>query len=600
MASMKRTLKLAEPAAPKKKREQRGRHRKEWETRTDEFAGLIQSSKKGPEFSYCVACKTDIKVAASGFYDVRRHFSTDGHIEAVHKAKQFKPISEHFSAKIKDPSPDLCTRAEILFAQFVAEHNLPATVADHFTSLIKEMCPDSKIAKEFSCRRTKTTMIVKHCLAPAYTNPVISKCKTQPFSLMIDESNDRNATKRLVILVRLFDGESTKTRLLDLPELTSGKAASIFEVIDSFFKKNEIPWENCVGFGSDNCNTMIGRKDSVLSRLKGQNPNIFNVGCICHLSSLCIKSGVKLLPFKVDDFLVDIFYFFQHSHKRLQDFKEFQDFTETDQERILKHCPTRWLSLGKVVKRVLNQYDALKSYFTSHDDVEKPGKVKTISNRLNDPMTELVLHFLNFIIPHLDAFNTIFQGEKCMIGDIIPEMKRILRLLLVKYVERKHIGAVKDKLWEIEHTKRDYQHTNDRLDVGLCVKKILQDDDRISPSIQQIFFDSVRNFFEAVVTKMITKFPFEDSILEELVVLDRKKQVDYMHVINLTQAFNVQLDEEKLKEEWDDYQFMMMERELEEMDKIDTDKYWADILKEKTALNQIMQIVKGHFHMLER
>ena len=79
-------------------------------------------------------------------------------------------------------------------------------------------------------------MVIKGCLAPAYTDPVIERCRTQPFSLMIDESNDRSTKKRLVILARFFEGDCSKMRLLDLPELSSGTAAAIFETVDKFMR----------------------------------------------------------------------------------------------------------------------------------------------------------------------------------------------------------------------------------------------------------------------------------------------------------------------------------------------------------------------------
>ena len=55
-------------------------------------------------------------------------------------------------------------RAEIYFSKFVAEHNLPFLVADHFSRLTKVMFPDSKIAEAYSCARTT---IITHALAPA-------------------------------------------------------------------------------------------------------------------------------------------------------------------------------------------------------------------------------------------------------------------------------------------------------------------------------------------------------------------------------------------------------------------------------------------------
>ena len=64
---------------------------------------------------------------------------------------------------------------------------------------------------------------------------------------MIDESNDRNSTKRLVILAHFFEGDCTKEKLLDLPALTSGTAAGISEAVKNVITTSNIPWLNVVG-----------------------------------------------------------------------------------------------------------------------------------------------------------------------------------------------------------------------------------------------------------------------------------------------------------------------------------------------------------------
>ena len=131
---------------------------------------------------------------------------------------------------------------------------------------------------------------------------------------------------------------------------------------------------------------------------------------------------------------MDIFCFFHHSLKQIQEFKACQDFTEVDKDRILKHCPTRWLSLEKVVNRTLSHLPALNSYFASDKDVEKAGKVKYIHDRLHDSMTSLILNFLAFILSHINKFNVIFQTEQCMIENLMPKMDRLLRTFIVKFV----------------------------------------------------------------------------------------------------------------------------------------------------------------------
>ena len=48
--------------------------------------------------------------------------------------------------------------AETLFAQFVAEHNLPFFVVVHHNQLVKQMFPDSRVAEKFCARTNTTTM----------------------------------------------------------------------------------------------------------------------------------------------------------------------------------------------------------------------------------------------------------------------------------------------------------------------------------------------------------------------------------------------------------------------------------------------------------
>ena len=99
----------------------------------------------------------------------------------------------------------------------------------------------------------------------------------------------------------------------------------------------------------------------------------------------------------VDDFFVDIYFHFHQSMKRRATLKEFKVFTDVEHMQVLEDCPTHWLSLRCILERVLTQYPALMAYFTSHDDVEKAGRVKRAMEWLNGPQTKLTLLFLNFL-----------------------------------------------------------------------------------------------------------------------------------------------------------------------------------------------------------
>ena len=52
----------------------------------------------------------------------------------------------------------------------------------------------------------------------------------------------------------------------------------------------------------------------MLSRFRERQPNVFNVGCICHLADLCASSGVKKLSLPVDEFLFDVHFHFDRRY----------------------------------------------------------------------------------------------------------------------------------------------------------------------------------------------------------------------------------------------------------------------------------------------
>ena len=96
---------------------------------------FICASDKGATFAYCKVCNVHVNVSLSGKYDVVRHSKLASH-GTVKKATKTQPQMKSFflTSKTTDLSTSVLT-AEVKFVQFVAEHNLPFSVADHFMKL---------------------------------------------------------------------------------------------------------------------------------------------------------------------------------------------------------------------------------------------------------------------------------------------------------------------------------------------------------------------------------------------------------------------------------------------------------------------------------
>ena len=78
--------------------------------------------------------------------------------------------------------------------------------SDHFTKLLPKLCPDSKIARDFRCGRTKTTSILNEALAPDCTKKVVDMLNEQPYSIMVDEATDLGDVKTLLVMARAYNG----------------------------------------------------------------------------------------------------------------------------------------------------------------------------------------------------------------------------------------------------------------------------------------------------------------------------------------------------------------------------------------------------------
>ena len=197
------------------------------------------------------------------------------------------------------------------------------------------------------CKRTKTAAIVTNALEPHYRAPVVEIARTSSFNLLCNESNERGAEEKLLtILLRLFDPQEGKvvTRHLETVGVTDLTTNGSFDALRHTIHAHGLSFDCMVSFTSDTCNVMKGARNGVIAKLCKEQPKVVNIYCNCHVLNLCVKSAVKALPFKVEELLVNIYYHFHHSVKRIEALKEYADFCSVEFKRVLSHCEPRWLS----------------------------------------------------------------------------------------------------------------------------------------------------------------------------------------------------------------------------------------------------------------
>ena len=97
-------------------------------------------------------------------------------------------------ASAEDGHTNKVTYAEALMVDFIAQHNLSLSVANSLPELIKSMCPDSSIAKDLKCARSKSMAMTKE-LSKVVKESLVDRMKKGPFTISTDGSNDMEKSK---------------------------------------------------------------------------------------------------------------------------------------------------------------------------------------------------------------------------------------------------------------------------------------------------------------------------------------------------------------------------------------------------------------------
>ena len=77
----------------------------------------------------------------------------------------------------------------------LAENNIPIASADKLNTLLLNIFPDSKIAKEYKIGKTKASCILNESLTPHFLQETTQIMKNDFYSLSTDGSNDTGLEK---------------------------------------------------------------------------------------------------------------------------------------------------------------------------------------------------------------------------------------------------------------------------------------------------------------------------------------------------------------------------------------------------------------------
>jgi hypothetical protein len=165
-------------------------------------------------------------------------------------------------------------RIEIKLCSFIAENNLPISIADVLLPLLRDLFPSDQALRDVTLGKQKATNVIRQVLGFYSIQECIVKLKANKFSLIINETTDSSTTSQLAVLAVYFNEDDYRLEiiLIDLIPLKDGTASTIYTSVLECMRERGIPMQNVIGFCADTCNVMFGANHSVSQLLVKDHP----------------------------------------------------------------------------------------------------------------------------------------------------------------------------------------------------------------------------------------------------------------------------------------------------------------------------------------
>ena len=194
---------------------------------------------------YCIPYKRNSTCHHMGLGDVKQHCRTLHHKTMEKSVKNTPKVDSFFTSTASNEVNDSVIRAEVMYTNFIVQHNLSFLTADHLAPMYSKMFPVSMIAKKFRCAWTKITAILNNAIHPALHESLLTYMQNRPFSICNDGSSDSGIKKMNPVCVNIFDTNNSsevQTKFYDIcgtTEVDCSKSKTLFNTLNVKFVKDD-------------------------------------------------------------------------------------------------------------------------------------------------------------------------------------------------------------------------------------------------------------------------------------------------------------------------------------------------------------------------
>ncbi|XP_040275778.1 protein ZBED8-like [Bufo bufo] len=392
------------------------------------FTSIITVGIEKPQ---CVICCEVLSAESMKPNKLKRHFDSKHPSFAGRDTNYFRSKADALKKARLDTGGKYykqnvaAVEASYLVARRIARAMKPHTIGEDLLlpaakDIVRVMIGDEYVTKLNAISLSNDTVRRRlDDMSADILSQVVQEIKSAPlpiFSIQLDESTDVANCAQLLVFVRYInDGDFKDEFLFCKPLETTTTAHDVFDKVGSFLKEHQISWEKVCGVCTDGAPAMLGCRSGFQRLVLNESPKVIGTHCMIHRQILATKTLPQNLQ-EVMKSVISCVNFVKASSLNSRLFSQLCNELDATHNALLFHTEVRWLSRGKVLKRVFDLRDELRMFFNQ--------KAKPQFEALFSDKSELQkIAYLVDIFVILNELNLSLQGPNAKCLDLSEKVR---------------------------------------------------------------------------------------------------------------------------------------------------------------------------------
>ncbi|CAF4034203.1 unnamed protein product [Rotaria sordida] len=394
--------------------------------------------------------------------------------------------------------------------------------------LFTSMFPDSKIAADYAMKDRKLSYMISHGTGHYFVRELVKDVNKAPsYSLLFDETTIVGVRKQLDLHIRYWSESKQCVVTRYWKSIMLGHATADIisrHILDSL----KCP---SVLIGRDNPNvnkaveTMIDKElRSEREKKTGRAPanGLVSIGsCPLHVIHNAFKHGFTQNEWQVEDILYEFWFFFSRSSARREDYLSVVESIGDGVGRFMKRFViTRWIEVGPVIERVIDQWPILKEYFLVYlpkinKNIINNDRWKRIKNQLDQQQTLVHFQFVLYVYRHIFSKPlTWLQQSEPLVHMLFEECSDLFRNVLISFIKDDLImNKTVKQLFSITLDSQANQKPDSKLEIGETTRNELKE---MSTNDKATFFNDVRLIYLTIAQELKRTLPLNNEFLRHV------------------------------------------------------------------------------------